>query len=138
MRALNGLALIICVACQEPDPIVGTYDLRTVLDVSQSLTLPLPATVQVGLSIPPNEPVSSVIHSGTLRMNSNGTLFGSISIGGVGEPPEPVGFYAKWSRKSDGIHFSDGEGYEYTSTMRGDTLGMSCFQGNIVCNYTRR
>ena len=61
-----------------------------------------------------------------------------LSISAVGGTPESAGFSGKWSRTSDVIHFSDGEGYEYTSTMRGDTLGMSCFGPNLICNYTKR
>ena len=139
MRTLNSLALIICVACQDPDPIVGTYDLRTVLDPTQSAVqaLPVPAGVRPGLDIPPYDPIAFVIHGGELRMNSNGTLSGNFSTSAVGGTPESDGFSGKWSRTSDGIVVTDGFGYEYTWKMRGDTLGLSCYV-KLVCNFTKR
>jgi hypothetical protein len=140
MRHVALLALILASAsCQDPDPLVGSYDLQSVVDASQSSqALSLPATVQPGLDIPGAAQSTFVIHSGELRIESGGRFSLSFMTSPVGGTATRDGGAGTWSRTADGIRFSDGEGYEFTSKPEGNTLSMSCYGPNLLCNYLKR
>jgi len=137
-RAFAGLALLAFAAgCQDPDPVPGVYSLRSVIDASQSTqSVPLPATVHNGLSADPQS--RFVIHDGTLSLDKDGVYIVIFGQGEVGQPPSGATGTGTWTREDGGIHFSNGAGFDVTSSFHGDTLPFQCFAPNLTCNFVKK